>query len=54
MSRRAAPYRIVLVVDFKGFYPVERASTAVTENRAAIKTAAFQGTSITWAIGYQL
>jgi hypothetical protein len=40
------------VVDFKGFYPLERASTAVSGHGTAIKTAAFKGTSIT--IGHWL
>ncbi|MNJ53599.1 hypothetical protein D3C77_489960 [compost metagenome] len=43
--RRSAPNKIVLVVDFKGFYPLEKASTAVSKIRTAIKTAAFKGTS---------
>jgi hypothetical protein len=43
--RRSAPLQIVLVVDFKGFNPLERASTAVSEHGTAIKTAAFKGTS---------
>jgi hypothetical protein len=38
------------VVDFKGFYPLERASTAVPEHRSAIKTAALKGTPL--VIGY--